>query len=149
MFAIVFAKSFHRKIAKTLATYYVIISAYYVLAWLFSFVANEWKVWFLTKLCCRVDGGSETRKFAIKRVQKSRIFTVKDYEAEVTSVSPLSSLADYITKLTFRAFALRRHLPIRLRSWRFEGSSFVVTCRLDYEAEVASLNPSSFALTKG
>ena len=42
-----------------------------------------------------------------------------DYEAEVSSVSPPSSLADYITKLKFRAWALRRHLPIRLRSWRF------------------------------
>jgi len=32
------------------------------------------------------------------------------------SVSPSSSLADWITKLTFIALALRRHLPIGLRS---------------------------------
>ena len=34
--------------------------------------------------------------------------------------------------MTFLAFALRRHFPIRLRRWRFKGSPFVVTFRLDY-----------------
>ena len=48
-----------------------------------------------------------------------------------------------ITKLTFRASALRRHFPIRLRSWRFERQTFVATFRLDYEADVASVSPSS------
>ena len=68
-------------------------------------------------------------------------------QADVSSVSPWSSLADWITKLTFRALALGRHLPIRLRSWRFEPSSFVVTYRLHYEADGLSVSP--FALTKG
>ena len=31
----------------------------------------------------------------------------------------------------------------RLRSWRFERSPFVVTCRLHYEADVSSVRPSS------
>ena len=49
-------------------------------------------------------------------LKKGQISSVKDYEADVSSASPSSSLADLITKLTFRALALRRHLPIRLRS---------------------------------
>ena len=32
-----------------------------------------------------------------------------------------------IAKMTFRAFALRRHFPIRLRRWHFERSPFVGT----------------------
>ena len=50
--------------------------------------------------------------------------------------------------MRFRAFALRRHLPIRLRRWGFERSPFVVILRLDYEDYVSSVSPSPFALTK-
>ena len=48
-----------------------------------------------------------------------------------------------IWKLTFRAFALRRHFPIRLRRWRFKRSSGVVTFRLGYEDDVLSVRPAS------
>ena len=55
---------------------------------------------------------------------------------------------ELITKLTFRAFALRRHFPNSLRSWRLGRSSFVVTSSslsdfLDYEDDVSSVSPSS------
>ena len=40
---------------------------------------------------------------------------------------------------------LRSRAPKRKR-WRFERSSFVVACRLDYEADVSSFSPLPFAL---
>ena len=40
-------------------------------------------------------------------------------------------------------FALRRHFPIRLRSWRFECSHFVVTFWLDCKDDVSNVRPSS------
>ena len=46
--------------------------------------------------------------------------------------------------MTFQAFVRRRHFPIRLRRWRFERSSCVVTFRLDYEADVTSARNASF-----
>ena len=60
---------------------------------------------------------------------------------------PSSPLSDQITKLTSRALALRRQFPIRLRRWRFEREPFVVTLWLDYEDDVSSVGPSSFALS--
>ena len=64
-------------------------------------------------------------------------------EAGILSVSPSSSLSDLVTKLAFRALALRRHFPIRLRRWSFERSPFVVTFRFGYENGVSSVSPSS------
>ena len=49
----------------------------------------------------------------------------------------------YITKLSFWVLAIRRHFPIRLRSWGFQRWPFVVTCQSDYEADVLSVGPSS------
>ena len=46
-------------------------------------------------------------------------------------------------KLTFRALALRRRFPIRSRSWLFERWPFVVSFRLDYEADVSRVGPFS------
>ena len=67
----------------------------------------------------------------------------RDSEADVSSVSPSSSVSDQITKMTFRALAFRRLFPIRLRRWSFERSSFVVFFRLDYEDDVSSVCSSS------
>ena len=58
---------------------------------------------FLKKLLCLVDGEGKQKKIGIKQVDKVRILHRKR-----------------ITKLTFRALALRRHFPIRLRRRRFE-----------------------------
>ena len=62
-------------------------------------------------------------------------------------------LREEITKLTLRVFALRRYLPIRLRSQLFARSPFVVTFRLHCEADVSSVSPSlermSCVLSKG
>ena len=87
----------------------------------------------------------ERLKFGIKQFVKDQISTVKrkrswrferspfvvtfrlDHENDVSSVSPLSSFSDQITKMTFRALALRRNLPIRLRRWHFELYRFVRT----------------------
>ena len=44
----------------------------------------------------------------------------------------------------FRAFAFHRHFPIRIRSWRFERSPFVVNNPLHYEVDVSRVRHSSF-----
>ena len=52
---------------------------------------------------------SEILKFGIKQGEKLK---GQIFKAGVSSVSPSLSLADLITKMTFRALALRHHLPI-------------------------------------
>ena len=51
---------------------------------------------------------------------KIKFPSCRDKEADVSIVSPSASLSDSITKMTFRALALRRHFPIRLRRRDFE-----------------------------
>ena len=83
------------------------------------------KCWFGKKLRCRVSGK-----------WNSKIWSQ-------TSWLGSNLQREEITKLTFRALALRRHFPIRLRRWRSERQHFVVTFRLDYEVDVSSVRPSS------
>ena len=64
----------------------------------------------------------ELKNLASNKLIRIKFPALKANEGEVSSVS------------------LRRHLPIRLRSWRFERSSFVVTCRLYYDADGSSVS---------
>ena len=54
----------------------------------------------------------------------------------------------WFRRLTLRALALRRHFPIRLRSWGYERWPFVVTFPLDNEADVSPSSSLSDEITK-
>ena len=110
--------------------------------------AIKWKMTDQSPLCVkRVDNHNNIYSWP---KEKDTIFgAVYTEEQRLNEANILWSVELYVKS---SIPALTRHLPSRLRSWRFKCWPFVVTCRLDYEADVSSMSPSSdacFSLRKG